>query len=173
MGVGIEDVLAIKALELGSVPPIANLNVDFEADPDLGDLNLSTGGDYQPDYALRLGAGFGSQLAMTLYRRIPTNGSRTDQSRYNTWLAAVTGNPDPEIEVEKRTLRVKDQGAPVQQPQPSSWIYGQKPVGWAARPEDEVPANTIVNDLIEAPDQEVSHIKITLSNDPEPVQNEQ
>ncbi len=41
MGVGIEDVLAVKALETGIVPPIANVK---EVDPDLGHLNLSKGG---------------------------------------------------------------------------------------------------------------------------------
>ena len=171
MGVGIEDVLAVKALELGKVPPIANFDADFEADPELGDLNLSAGGDYHPDYALRLGAGFGSQLAMTLYRRIPCNvpgrdmHSRTDQAVYKTWLAAVTGYPDPEIEVENRTLRVKNMGAPVQALQPSRWMFGEKPVGWADRPEDELASFPLSNGLLEAYQQEVSHINITLPDE--------
>ena len=38
MGVGIEDVLAIKALETGLVPPIPNFR---DVDPELGNLNLS------------------------------------------------------------------------------------------------------------------------------------
>jgi len=71
MGVGVEDVLAVKALEFGTVPPIANINDGFEPDPELGDLNLSHGGLYPVEYALRLGAGFGSQIAMTLFRKIP------------------------------------------------------------------------------------------------------
>ena len=40
MGVGIEDVVAIKSLETGLVPPIPNFK---EVDPDLGELNLSQG----------------------------------------------------------------------------------------------------------------------------------
>ena len=38
MGVGIEDVVAVKALETGIVPPVPNFK---EADPELGELNLS------------------------------------------------------------------------------------------------------------------------------------
>ena len=41
MGAGIEDVVAIKALETGIVPPVPNFK---EPDPELGTLNLSTGG---------------------------------------------------------------------------------------------------------------------------------
>ena len=63
MGVGIEDVVAIKAIETGIVPPVPNYKVP---DPDLGELNLSQGGTYPVRYALRLGAGFGSQVSMTL-----------------------------------------------------------------------------------------------------------
>ena len=161
MGVGVEDVLAVKALELGKVPPISNFDADFEADPELGDLNLSTGATYRPDYALRLGAGFGSQLAMTLYRRIPTNSSRVDQAQYNTWLAAVTGYPQPELEVEKRTLRVKDLGAPINLPKPSRWIFGQQPVGWAARPED------LAKSIPSGENAVLSHIDVTLPEDPQ------
>jgi malonyl CoA-acyl carrier protein transacylase len=160
MGVGVEDVLAVKALELGKVPPISNFDADFEADPELGDLNLSTGGAYRPDYALRLGAGFGSQLAMTLYRRIPSNGSRVDQAQYNNWLAAVTGYPEPELEVKQRTLRVKDLGAPVDPPKPSLWTFGQKPVGWATRPEDMAASTPSGEDSV------LSHIDVTLPEDP-------
>jgi malonyl CoA-acyl carrier protein transacylase len=46
MGVGVEDVLAVKALEFSTVPPIANIQEGFEPDPELGDLNLSHGGHY-------------------------------------------------------------------------------------------------------------------------------
>src|SRR5208337_5297162 len=58
MGAGIEDVVAVKALETGCVPPVANFK---EVDPELGQLNLSKGAAYPVEYALRLGAGFGSQ----------------------------------------------------------------------------------------------------------------
>ena len=60
MGTGIEDVVAVKALETGCVPPVANFK---EVDPELGSLNLSKGGTYPVEYSLRLGAGFGSQIS--------------------------------------------------------------------------------------------------------------
>ena len=62
MATGIEEVLAVKALETGVVPPVPNFK---EIDPELGSLNLATGGDYPVEYALRLGAGFGSQISMS------------------------------------------------------------------------------------------------------------
>ena len=68
MGAGIEDVVGVKALETGCVPPVANFK---EVDPELGSLNLSKGGAYPVEYVLRLGAGFGSQISMTLLRRVP------------------------------------------------------------------------------------------------------
>ncbi len=68
MGAGIEDVVAIKALETGIVPPVPNYK---EPDPGLGELNLSQGGAYPVRHALRLAAGFGSQIAMSLVRWTP------------------------------------------------------------------------------------------------------
>jgi 3-oxoacyl-(acyl-carrier-protein) synthase/acyl carrier protein/NAD(P)-dependent dehydrogenase (short-subunit alcohol dehydrogenase family) len=120
MGVGIEEVVAVKMLETGMVPPVAN---HLELDPELGYLNLSKGGDYPVHFALRLAAGFGSQLAMSLLRWVPTpSGVRqapdqlgyayriTDQATWNRWLQRITGYPDPHIELVRRTLRVKDEG---------------------------------------------------------------
>src|SRR4029450_14054373 len=63
MGAGVEDVVAIKALETGLVPPVPNYK---EPDPELGRLNLSLGGAYPVRYALPLAAGVGSQLAPSL-----------------------------------------------------------------------------------------------------------
>ncbi|HYK89474.1 MAG TPA: beta-ketoacyl synthase N-terminal-like domain-containing protein, partial [Acidobacteriota bacterium] len=120
MAVGIEDVVALKILETGIVPPVANFK---EVDPELGPLNLSKGGQYPVQYALRLGAGFGSQICMTLTRWVPSpDGSRRppdslgyryrieDPAAWGTWLKRVTGYDAPEIEVAQRTLRAKDQG---------------------------------------------------------------
>jgi len=122
MAVGIEDVVAVKILETGIVPPVVNFK---EVDPELGPLNLSQGGPYPVLYALRLGAGFGSQICMTLTRWVPTpDGSRPrpdslgyayrieDQEAWRSWLKRVTGYDTPEIEVAQRTLRAKDQGPP-------------------------------------------------------------
>ena len=97
MGVGIEDVVAVKALETGIVPPVPNFK---EPDPDLGPLNLSIGGVYPVRYALRLAAGFGSQISMTVLRWVPTpDGQRpspdalgyagriADPAAWQAWLA--------------------------------------------------------------------------------------
>ena len=43
MGAGIEEVVAVKSLETGIVPPVPNFR---EIDPELGPLNLSKGGAY-------------------------------------------------------------------------------------------------------------------------------
>jgi len=120
MGVGIEDVVALKALECGIVPPVPNYR---EVDPDLGTLNLSKGGAYPVRYALRLAAGFGSQIAMSLLRWVPSpDGTRThplqlgfvgriaDQATWNAWLSGVAGSEAPELEVVQRRLRVRDDG---------------------------------------------------------------
>ncbi len=120
MATGIEDVLAVKALETGIVPPVPNFK---EVDPELGKLNLSKGGPYPVEYALRLGAGFGSQISMTLMRWTRTpDGARVspkalgyasrvaDAKRWSQWLCGIAGFPTAELEVVKRTLRVRDQG---------------------------------------------------------------
>ena len=69
MATGIEDVLAVKALETGLVPPVPNFK---EVDPELVRLNLSKGGAYPVQYAMHLGAGFGSQISMMFLRWTPT-----------------------------------------------------------------------------------------------------
>ncbi|MBT8405468.1 MAG: beta-ketoacyl synthase, partial [Gemmatimonadetes bacterium] len=118
MGVGVEDVVVVKALETGVVPPVPNFR---EVDPELGLLNLSKGGEYPVRYALRLGAGFGSQVSMSLLAWIPgTSEARPapdalgfdtrldDRRRFEGWLAEVSGDPDPELEVQQHRLRVVD-----------------------------------------------------------------
>ena len=103
MGAGIEDVVAVKALETGCVPPVANFK---EVDPELGPLNLSKGGAYPVEYALRLGAGFGSQISMTLLRWIARVGARrpspnalgysyriADAAAWQRWLDRIAGVP--------------------------------------------------------------------------------
>jgi acyl transferase domain-containing protein/NAD(P)-dependent dehydrogenase (short-subunit alcohol dehydrogenase family)/acyl carrier protein len=119
MGTGIEDVLAVKSLETGVVPPVPNFK---EVDPELGLLNLSKGGSYPVEYALRLGAGFGSQISMSLLRWIATTDRAhrrpnalgysyriVDDGTWQTWLSQVAGYPSAELEVVHRTLRIRDQ----------------------------------------------------------------
>jgi acyl transferase domain-containing protein/NAD(P)-dependent dehydrogenase (short-subunit alcohol dehydrogenase family) len=120
MATGIEDVVAVKTLETGLVPPVANFK---EVDPELGPLNLSKGGSYPIQYALHLGAGFGSQISMMLLRWVPTkDGVRpkpnalgyayriADESAWSAWLSRMAGHPVANLEVIHRTLRVPDQG---------------------------------------------------------------
>ncbi len=122
MGAGIEDVVAVKALETGLVPPVPNYR---EVDPDLGVLNLSRGGSYPVRYALRLAAGFGSQVAMALLRWTPlTDGQRrapdqlghayriVDPVAWQRWLDVLAGHDGAQLEVDHRRLRVVDVGAP-------------------------------------------------------------
>ncbi len=138
MGAGIEDVVAVKALETGIVPPVANFK---EVDPELGPLNLSRGGAHHVEYALRLGAGFGSQISMTLTRRIPCSGPRpapnalgyayriADPAAWQEWLARIAA-PGAELEVAHRTLRVRDNGSAAQ---------AAVPVGQAVSPAKPAP----------------------------------
>ncbi len=110
MGAGIEDTVAVKALQYQLVPPIPNLR---EPDPDLGDLTLSTGGHYDVQYALRLAAGFGSQLALAAWRKVAHGDSRiTDAQANAAWLQRVGGASGTTV-IEARQLRfVADAGAP-------------------------------------------------------------
>ena len=150
MGVGVEDVVAAKALELGQVPPIAHYDEDFQPDPELGDLNLSKGGPAPVEYALRLGAGFGSQIAMALFRKIPAPHGRKDPRRYQDWLKAVSGAAQAETEVVLHTLRIRHAGPPAQKPQPSVWRPGAVPTAWAEAP--ATAAAVIVEELPAQPE---------------------
>jgi len=139
MATGIEDVLAVKTLETGLVPPVANFK---EIDLELGPLNLSKGGNYPIEYALHLGAGFGSQISMMLLRWVKTkDGKRprpdalgyayrvADPASWNGWLGRITGQPKAELEVVKRTLRVRDQGP---QARVAAAVQGSRPAVAAA-----------------------------------------
>jgi acyl transferase domain-containing protein/acyl carrier protein/NAD(P)-dependent dehydrogenase (short-subunit alcohol dehydrogenase family) len=119
MATGIEDVVAVKALETGVVPPVANFK---EVDPELGTLNLSKGGGYPIEYAVRLGAGFGSQISMSLLHwTAPKDGAHrrpnelgyayriADENTWKSWLSQIAGYSTADLEVVHRTLRVRDQ----------------------------------------------------------------
>lgn len=104
MGVGVEDVVAMRCLQKGLLPPIPNLE---QPDPDFSDMNLSKGGTHNANYALRLAAGFGSQIVMALYKVISKEENRLiDMAAHKTWLKKVTGYQDPVMEIEQRTLKV-------------------------------------------------------------------
>ena len=125
MGVGIEDAMAVKILEKQIVPPVPNFK---EPDPELGTLNLSKGGHYPVRFALRLAAGFGSQIAMSMFRRVQGVEQRiADPAAYQRWLAEVSGYDAPAVEVQQRTLRIKDEGQPRREPAQSRWLPGAGP----------------------------------------------
>ena len=134
MGVGLEDVVAVKALETGIVPPVPNFK---ELDPELGALNLSQGGAYPVRYALRLAAGFGSQISMMLLRWMPLADGRhrapdelgfayriVDPAAWQAWLRRITGRADRRSSRScQRRLRVVDDGPAVdgrRPPRPSA-----------------------------------------------------
>src|SRR5207248_11494524 len=137
--------------ETGCVPPVANFK---EIDPELGALNLSKGGMYPIEFALRLGAGFGSQISMTLLRRVSTrNGMRpspnalgyanhiVDQATWNAWLSRIAGHPSADLEVVHRTLRVRDRGVAAAPPAPVAEVKVEAaPVAAAAPAPARVPA---------------------------------
>ncbi|MFA5944016.1 MAG: beta-ketoacyl synthase N-terminal-like domain-containing protein, partial [Candidatus Thermoplasmatota archaeon] len=117
-GAGVEDAIVLKCLQRGQLPPIANFK---EPDPELGDLNLSKGGRYDLRYALRLAAGFGSQVAMSLTELVARESERVaDPQRYNAWLSEVSGLANAKTEVQNRTLRIVDQGPPARKPKSDS-----------------------------------------------------
>ncbi|MEK7721507.1 MAG: beta-ketoacyl synthase N-terminal-like domain-containing protein, partial [Elusimicrobiota bacterium] len=107
MGASLEDVIAIRALNTGIIPPIANYR---EPDPELAGINLSKGGRYDLKYALRFAAGFGSHMAMSLTERVWKEGESRyeNQTRYQDWVKEVSGDTSAELEVVFNTLRVKD-----------------------------------------------------------------
>ena len=89
MGVGLEDAVVIRGLASGILPPIAN---HTEVDQTLGTLNLSKGGPHDLTYALRHGAGFGSQIALTFMKRIARSGThRFHLEKIRNWTAAAAG----------------------------------------------------------------------------------
>ncbi|HAT72180.1 MAG TPA: beta-ketoacyl synthase, partial [Elusimicrobia bacterium] len=129
MGASLEDVIAIRAMNTGIIPPIANYK---EADPELAGINLSKGGHYDLKYALRFAAGFGSHMAMSMTERVWKAGESRyeDQARYNSWVKEVSGDPTAELEVVFNTLRVKDKmTAGARTPAPA-----KEPVSVAAAP---------------------------------------
>ncbi|WP_428065491.1 beta-ketoacyl synthase N-terminal-like domain-containing protein, partial [Candidatus Avelusimicrobium facis] len=107
MGAGLEDAIAVRCLNTGLVPPIANFK---EADPELRGITLSKGGHYNFKYALRLAAGFGSQIGMTLLEKMWTVGEPriTDSAKHEAWLKHISNQQNPVLEVDHNTLRVKD-----------------------------------------------------------------
>ncbi|MCL2887930.1 MAG: SDR family NAD(P)-dependent oxidoreductase [Elusimicrobia bacterium] len=115
MGAGIEDVIAVRSLNTGIIPPVANYQ---EPDPELAGITLSKGGKYNFKYSLRLGAGFGSQVGMTLMEKIWSEGEPRvfDAAKHGAWMQNISGQKNPQLEIVQNTLRIKDNFVPGQKP---------------------------------------------------------
>jgi acyl transferase domain-containing protein/NAD(P)-dependent dehydrogenase (short-subunit alcohol dehydrogenase family)/phosphopantetheinyl transferase len=138
MGAGIEDGVVLKALQHGRVPPIANLR---EPDESLGDLTLSRGERRDFRYALRLAAGFGSQLSITVNKAVARGEQRVaDTARRAAWLREVTGLASPVERVDQRTLRVTEGEALAATP--ASGASAAAPPAKPATPPKAVPVQT-------------------------------
>ncbi|MFT4623275.1 MAG: 3-oxoacyl-(acyl-carrier-protein) synthase/NAD(P)-dependent dehydrogenase (short-subunit alcohol dehydrogenase family), partial [Myxococcota bacterium] len=125
MGAGIEDAVAVKGLQYGVVPPVPNHR---DPDPDLGPLRLSTGARADYRYALRLAAGFGSQLAVCLWARDAQGDARlSDPAARAAWLREITGWEHVAEVVEQRTLRATQSSEtrlwnPTGPASPAAWL---------------------------------------------------
>jgi len=112
MGASLEDAIAVRALNTGIIPPIANYK---EPDPELEGINLSKGGKYDLKYAIRFAAGFGSHMGISFIEKVYTEGEKRifDEKKFKDFLKRISGYDDPELEVVNNTLRIKDKG-PIQ-----------------------------------------------------------
>ncbi len=102
MGVCLEDAMAVKALQLGKIPPVVNLT---EIEEKYKDLNFSQGEEKQLQYALRLAAGFGSQASFVLFKANEKK-QRINKAKYAQWLQELGGN-ESELFIDGRVLKIK------------------------------------------------------------------
>ncbi|MFX1468949.1 MAG: SDR family NAD(P)-dependent oxidoreductase [Promethearchaeota archaeon] len=102
MGAGIEEAVAIKSMEKGYIPPIANLN---RIDPNYKKFNFSKGSNERKEFALRFAAGFGSQLAIVLFR-LKSYGNRIIDRNYEYWLQNIHGSGN-QLFTDGRVLKMK------------------------------------------------------------------
>ncbi|MFA6013366.1 MAG: beta-ketoacyl synthase N-terminal-like domain-containing protein, partial [Desulfobacteraceae bacterium] len=107
LGAALEDAALVKVLQTGIAPPIANLK---EISDDFKDLKLATTavkGDFQ--YGFHIAAGFGSHLAFAFFKRIEEN-KTIGNTRYLSWLKAVTGSSAPQLKEFNKTLMAEAGG---------------------------------------------------------------
>ena len=94
MGVGVEDVIGVKILEHQA--SCRRCRTSRSPIPTWARSTLSKGGRYPVQYAIHLAAGFGSQIALTLTRRIPgASTASTTAPATSSWLAEVSGYAEP------------------------------------------------------------------------------
>ncbi|MDY0000359.1 MAG: SDR family NAD(P)-dependent oxidoreductase [Polyangia bacterium] len=106
MAVGLEDAAAVAGLWRGRFPAVANL---LDPDPAFADLTFHRGGAVDRRFALRLAAGFGSQVALAFYQRasgVPDE-SRVDEPRFRAFLREECGETDPSVVLHSRLLKLR------------------------------------------------------------------
>ena len=102
MGVGIEDASMIYGMLTNRIPPIANFK---EKDESLGSLNLSKGGEYpELQYAIRFGAGFGSQIALSMLRKLPISNPRISEQKLLSWNQNQAKTKDVQFRILQQKL---------------------------------------------------------------------
>ncbi|MBW2257865.1 MAG: hypothetical protein JRI25_25135, partial [Deltaproteobacteria bacterium] len=100
-GAGIDDVVALKALQYGRIPPVR------VSDEPPGDPGHSGAERRDIQYAVCLSEGFGAQIAILVWKRIAFGDARVPEPKQRVaWLKDVTGYPYVDEFVEQRTLRV-------------------------------------------------------------------
>ncbi|MHA1584409.1 MAG: beta-ketoacyl synthase N-terminal-like domain-containing protein, partial [Promethearchaeota archaeon] len=104
MGAGIEEVVAIKSMETGIIPPIANYK---HLDPEFSKFNFAMGKNERKKYAMRFAAGFGSQMAVVLLR-LNTYTDRFANKEYDNWLNSINGTRNGLFK-DGRILKIKTQ----------------------------------------------------------------
>ncbi|RPJ83934.1 MAG: beta-ketoacyl synthase, partial [Acidobacteria bacterium] len=138
---GIEDVVALKSLQFGLVPPVVNFG---EQDPELEGLNLSRGGRQQRDFALGFAAGFGSHVAMFLARSRCRGADRiADPVQNRRWLSEVTGLENPQTTVSQRKLVAHEgnvSAAAAEAPKAAPLVPLPEPVANRPAPSEPPPA---------------------------------
>lgn len=102
MGAGVEECVAIKSMERGIIPPIANYS---QIDPAFDGLYFSKGENKRAKYAIRLAAGFGSQIAFTAFR-LNTHDDRYDLNYHENWLNQLNGSLDSTF-LDGRVLKMR------------------------------------------------------------------
>ncbi|MGB0588140.1 MAG: SDR family NAD(P)-dependent oxidoreductase [Myxococcota bacterium] len=129
MGAGLEDALAVRMLHKSVAPPIPNLK---ERDESLGDLRYSDGSSQPFDYAVRFAAGFGSQLALGLWRRRARTEARVNTPVFMKWLSETSGLESPEVYVDQRVLKARparpSAATAVTAPAPTPAVTAPEPV---------------------------------------------
>jgi phosphopantetheine--protein transferase-like protein len=110
MAVGLEDAAAVAGLWRRRLPAVANLT---DPDPDFADLAFHRGGPVDRRHALRFAAGFGSQVAMVLYRRGEGDPlqPRVDEPVFRAHLREACGGADPSVVLDARLLRLRSPGS--------------------------------------------------------------